>query len=478
MGKVILILFLAFWTLGAAAPPPYSPSMSQDEVFRLMWQRQLDKGDLSLAAAAPQSQKTEHDCTLTVVVEDGPREARYRHWCHTATETLRMDMPADYKPGQKNLQSGQKIKVRGKRNVDAIGQPTLELDGTDVQFLTVPAGNPQFSTIPNKTIVIAVSYADQPSPQTAAQLKPYYTNIVNPVAREMSQGLMYLVGIKSPSDPADFVDVTISLSSGGCDVFNIVQQAFSAAQAKGFGNGGDWYHRLVYHIPASPCGWSGVSTLGWYGGYSIINGQQDVPSGCRVVCHEVLGHAVAGHYHSHRHDLSSANCCYEEYGDWTDYMGSTDGVLNPWQRKVALWFDTPNTPQSQLVTATGDYTITSITEPGIIGARALRLQAPLKPDTEIWVSYNTAKGHYGQLGKPVGVYVHSGGTYGGSSYLLPPWPLDVGATFHSDVLNYGGVWITTKALSATTAQIHIDFAPPVVVVPPTSTPTFSVTVTK
>lgn len=430
------------------------------------------------AAASP---KTEHDCTLTVEVYDYPGRSDFKHWCHTTSETLEMKMPADYKPGQKNLKTGQKIKVRGKRNVDSAGRPTLELDGADVQYLTVPAGNPSYSTIPNDTIVIAVSFSNQPSPLTAAELKPYYVNTVNSVAREMSQGLMYLRGIKTPSDPADFVDVTIALPSGGCDVLTIVGQALTAAKAKGYTNGSDLYHRLVYHIPASPCGWSGLSTLGWYGGYSIINGQQDVsPTSvtCRVVCHEVLGHAVAGQYHSHSNTLNSVNCCIEEYGDSTDYMGASDGVLNPWQRKVALWFDGINLPGSHLVTIAGDYDIVGLTEPGTTGFKALRIPSPSDPNTELWVAYYTQKGHYGQIGKPAGVFIHSGGTVGGSSYLLAcrvdpgvVWPCGLGDTF-----NYllAPVSITVKALNATQAQIHVEFGAP----PPPPSTGLSFTVTK
>src|SRR5258706_8512176 len=100
-----------------------------------------------MGAAAPQSQKSEHDCTLTVEVYDhADGKAEYKHWCHTATETLRIELPADYKPGSKRLLTGQTLKVRGNRQVDG-NRPVLYLDTSDVQYLTVPAGNPQFSTI-------------------------------------------------------------------------------------------------------------------------------------------------------------------------------------------------------------------------------------------------------------------------------------------------------------------------------------------
>jgi hypothetical protein len=410
------------------------------------------------------------------VVEDGPKEAKYRHFCHTDKETLRIELPADYRPGSKNLQSGQKLKMRGNRQIEN-GQPVLYLDSTDVQYLTVPAGNPSFSTIVNKSLVMNVSYSNQPSPITSAAIKTYFANMMVPVLLEMSSGLAGTQGINNPQDPADIVDVTIPLASGGCDINTITNQAFQAAQAKGYGNGANQYHRLFYQIPASPCGFSGVATLGWYGGYIVINGQQDFPLGCRVWCHEGWGHSLGGQYHSHSNTLNSQSCCTEEYGDFTDYMGSTDGVLHPWQRQVAGWFNVPKTPTSIKVTQSGDYTINALTN-STINAKALEIVTS-DPNTSIYVSYYAQEGHYGQTGKPAGVYIHSGGTSGGCSYLLASsnnpdvvWPLAVGKTFSYP---YSPIYITNKSVSATQAVIHVDFIPPA---PPTSTPKFSVTVTK
>jgi Gametolysin peptidase M11 len=430
---------------------------------------------LLMGAAAP-NPKTEHDCTLTVTVEDGPKEAKYWHWCFDGKEQLRLQMPSTYKPGDKNLKNGTRVKVRGTHNVDQQGRPTLDLDGTDVQFLTVTPGNPAYTNRPNTLLVILVSYSNQPSPVFIPQLRDYYANMVNSVAREMSNGVMFLKGIKSPADAADFVDVTVSVASGGCDTFNINLQAAAAAKAQGFDINN--YDRHVFHIPASSCAFSGVSTLGGGGGgtFVFVNGQQDISGGCRVVCHELLGHNLAGQYHSHSNTLNSVNCCTEEYGDFTDYMGSTDGVLNPWQRKVAGWFDTLKTPQSTLVTQSGDYTITALTDLGSATFKALRIPVPNDPNTELWVSYNTQIGHYGQTGKAAGVYLHSGGTSGGSSYLIAAqfdpgvvWPLGLGKTFSYP---YAPIFITNKSVNATQVVINVTFTPPP---PPTSTPRFTVT---
>ena len=424
---------------------------------------------LLMGAAAPQSQKSEHDCTLTVEAHDYVDRVEYKHWCHTSTETLEMKLPADYKPGSKRLQTGHKIKVRGNRVIEN-KLPVLYLDGADVQYLTIPVANPQFAIGPQRTLVMVVSFAGRFNQQDEAFFKTYYRNTVDYVLRETSYNTTYLTPIHNLKDVADVVDVTIPYVDG-CDIFTITLQAQQAAQAKGYGAGADQYHRFSYHLPSPNCGnMRGIATVGWYGGYAVtvVTVQQD--DDCEVTCHELNGHNIGGLMHTNSNTLNSPNCCFEEYGG-NDFMGNRGGTLNPHQRMRAGWFNLPKTGFEQAITQSGDYQVESIALPAV-GKLPKTLSIPTNdPNTNLYVALTTPDGYNARMLRPPSVSIYSGSAYVSTFLactLAIKWTCDPGDTFS---YLYSPIFVTVKSIVGTVATVNVTFTPP----PPTSTPRFTVT---
>lgn len=393
-----------------------------------------------IALSASQSQKVNHDCILTVEIADRPEGAEHRYWCHGNGPTRRIKIPANFVHGK--FKTGDKVKVQGRDSIEQ-GQPIMEIDGvTDITPQAIIPADTQFTLIDNKTLVMNVSYSDVASSYTLQQVKDNFAQVVNPFFIAQSYGHMKLVGLHTPTAPADFADVKIDLASGGCDIFTTTSQAFQAAQTQGFGTGADQYNRFVYIIPNSPCGFSGVATVGWSGGYAVSNG--DLSISCRVICHE-LGHNL-GLYH--------ATCSGGEYCDYSDMMGNTSGVYGGSKRDQLGWVNTNGMPTIPLVTQAGDYTIKSL-EIGGIGQNGIKFIDPLKANTNFYVTYHAGDGW--STGKPVGVYVHESASDHASTSLIRD-RFAVGETFQADA--YTQLYVTVKSMTATQAVVGLSFSSP------------------
>jgi hypothetical protein len=310
------------------------------------------------AAATP---KIEIEGDLEVLAVDYPTRVEYLYSVKIKGQRHKLKMPASYKHGERNLLTGQKVKVRGKKS-GSVTAPLLEVESLEVLGL-VP-------TVPDATgaigvLVMNVSFPSRDTGYTLDQVRDYFRTTIDPFRRLNSAGVSWYRGSKTPNEPGDFVDTPISFDGNSCDVFQITDQAQNKALQLGYPtNMFGAYNRFFYLFPTIPgCVWHGLATVGGQGGFALSNGQLTR----RVISHE-LGHND-GLYHAHSESCNLyAGCGYAEYGDATDIMGNSDGpIINSFERERLNWWTVPTTTQP------GDYTLQAVNQ---LGATALKLAIP------------------------------------------------------------------------------------------------------
>jgi len=391
-----------------------------------------------MGAAAPSS---EIEGELEVIVKDFPTHAEHEYSVKDAKgQRHKLRMPASYRH-DKPLQSGQKVRVRGKRSKAIGGEFEVESFEVSASITVLP------NTVgPLPVLVMVVSYSNQQNGLSAVGAKDLYRTAIDPFMRTESSGLQWLVGDKTVSDPGDFTAVTIALASGGCDYNQITAQAREQARLQGYRtNIFDAYKSFVYFIPSSPCGWNGLATVGGTGGFAIANGEYT----CRVICHESLHNR--GLQHS-RAEPQCLNCGYSEYGDFTDVMGNTSGgIVGAYGRDRLGWVNQQNTPQVPTITQSSDYTIDALDTPGL-GVKGIKIGGAMDGTNPIflYVTYRQTRGQ---------VFVHRGSEFGSYGYLMGyintpdvgNWSLEPG-----EVFTLQGITIRTQSISGGTAVINVQ----------------------
>jgi len=412
-----------------------------------------------MGAAAPSS--TEIEGELQVIIKDYPTRAEYEYSVKDAKgQRHKLKMPASYKH-DKNLQSGQKVKVKGKRSRAIGGEFEVEALEVSEVIIALPAW---LTRAPNPTLVMCVSWPNQPAPCTAATAKTFFEQTINPFFIGQSQGAMRLVGIKDPTGPGDFVAVTVPDGTPVCD--GSLNAAMQAAKAQGYNTGFDpafpqGYFRFVYILPGQPCAWNGLGTVGWYGGFTIVNGEIS----CRVICHE-LGHNLGLAHSRSEQQCMGYGCPFSEYGDFTDIMGNTPGgIMGGYDRDRLGWVNQPNTPQIPTIAQSGDYTIEALDAPGS-GIKGIKIASTDPTDSAggivpqfVYVTLRQGRGQ---------VFVHRGYEYGSGGWLqgynngeTGNWSLEPGEVFqlaHAAWLPPPTIPISirTKSISGATAIISVQ----------------------
>lgn len=396
-------------------------------------------------AAAP---KLDIEGELEIVAIDYPDRAEYEyHVKDSKGQRHRIKMPASYKHDQQNLKSGKRVKVRGVKVKTPKSAISPETEALAVESIEVQSVIDPYSIGVNRVLVMVVSYSNQQNSTTAVQARELFRTVINPFFQQQSTSRLILTGNKNPNDPGDFVDTPIALGAGGCDTFTIQQQARDKASQLGYTNvGSDFpsYHRFVYLIPHSPCGWAGLGTVGWYGGFAIANGEYNH----RVISHE-LGHNL-GLWHSGCAGGGS------EYCDPMDVMGNQGGSMGAWNRERLGWLNHPGSPPVITVTASGDYSIRALDiQDG--AAKALKIA---KPDGVMTYYVTLRNGTGFSTGKPIGVFVHQGpsapGQVGPGQFVGGPW--DTQGLVINQPWQEGSVpiWLTLKSQTATDAVINVS----------------------
>lgn len=432
---------------------------------------------LLFMGAAANPPRVTLDCRLSITIEDHADHERIDHWCHTTTETFRVELPKDVKPGQLGQTTGRIIKITGEIRTETNSQGRTQraiypadFRDFDMSFLplmsdspmaasqvVVPSGNAPWNRGIDRVLVANVSYPGNPSQYTNQQIKDLFANKMTPLLNELSKGTAGMV--------VDVVDVTVPGTSN-CDVYTVMDAAQAVAEAKGFKDQlNPWApYRRAYSLPFSGCPYRGLASVGGSGGNFALFHNQLIMG---VTDHELFGHFRFGLYHEITNTWNSLNCCRSNYSGGPGFMGNQGGVLGPWHLKIAGFMDAPGMPSSFVVTQSGDYVINPITSM-TIDAKAAFIHTAVG---ELSVSYYRCEGHYATTGQPCDkIYLHL--SSGNATEVVAAsidgavvWPLEVGKTFHNDLI--GAIWITNKLVGAQ-AVINVAFAPPAPPVPPAS----------
>lgn len=408
-----------------------------------------------LAGAAPVP-KTDIEGDLEVIAIDYyPSRVEYEYHVKDIKGVRhRIKMPVSYKHGEGNLKSGHKVKARGTKVKTPKSALSPSTEALAIESLEVTAQ--AVTVIPNtlgvhKILVFSVNYSNQGGPTTPTSARSFMQGVIKPFYQESSYGRFGYGGSLGPTDVADFIEVTLSIPSGNCDVFAITEEARAQALKAGYPTdqypdfGFRGYHHFLYLIPYSPCGWAGLATLGGTGGFAIANGEISH----RVIDHE-LGHNL-GLYHS---GCASGFGGGSEYCDFMDVMGNSGNSMGAWNRERLGWLNGQGTPQLTNVTISGDFSI-----------RALNLQDNALKGLKIckddgfcyYVTYRNGVG-IDANSKPPGVYLHqgpSGSASQGPSQLFRMLPL--GEAWREQNVP---IWLTVKSCNDTDCVVAVALNSP------------------
>lgn len=254
---------------------------------------------------------------------------------------------------------------------------------------------------------------------------------------------------------------TIPAGSTTCDPDGWARAAKSAAQE---GRDLAAYDHFMYAFPATVCSWSGLAYLP--GTAAWINGVLQL----RTIAHE-FGHNLGIHHASSlscfesgsRVSLSaSPNCSSSEYGDPFDVMGSGTRHTNDFHKGQLGWM------AAQTVTESGTYTLYP-QEQGSIGPQLLRIPR----GSTGWYLYLEFRrpfsifDNFAATDPAVnGVSIRLAKDFSpiAQSYLVDATPktagyadaaLPVGQSLYDPV---GGLLITTKSVSSTSATVQVGLA--------------------
>ena len=191
----------------------------------------------------------------------------------------------------------------------------------------------------------------------------------------------------------------LPVSNKVCDLYAAGNAADQAATAAGINLSS--YTRIVYLFTQTPCGVSGMATVGGLPSRSYINGQFTADN----IAHEI-GHNF-GLYHSHALDCqgeSLGNTCSNiEYGDSYDTMGNPDfGHFNAFQKSRLGWVGQSAASPVTTATADGSYVI-GVYESANNEVKAVKIPRGINPltgnQTWFYVEYRQSVGFDSFLSK-------------------------------------------------------------------------------
>lgn len=356
------------------------------------------------------------------------------------------------------LKSGDKVKVTGK----AVDTVLWAADGANTQNLTVTStAVANDGTGTKAVLVIPVTFANNTSqPWPTSYIQEWIFTGAQGLASlytEGSYGKTTITGVVAP-----WVAIAANVGST-CDTGVWAQQADQAAQALGY-NLASYQHRMyvLNGVPLSVCNFGGRAYIP--GTQSWING---IYASYGTPAHELghnLGAMHAGFYNCGSEQISST-CSFDEYGDRTSKMGSTNNYqFHALHRNQFNWL--PSSSVSQ-VTTNGDYVIYGDYE----SASAPNILKISKPNTNesYYLSYRQAKGFDASMpaGETSGATIQIWSNTPGSAYtkLLTATP---GAANTDSALKDGGVFsdstngITVTQLShdAQSVKVRVAFSGP------------------
>jgi M6 family metalloprotease-like protein len=249
-----------------------------------------------------------------------------------------------------------------------------------------------------KTLVLLVNYLDDTSePVTVAQLQTAVFSQTDAFFRENSYGHTFLTGQVHGW-------FTLPITKGSVDPFREAEIAEQAATAAGIDV--TQFSRIVLYqtsgAGSAVGGFAGLGTVGGNPSYSWLTGAPVVA----LIAHE-LGHNF-GLMHANRFECGtgiavSATCPVVEYGDPYDTMGQSFTIggfpsphFNAFHKDQLGWLDNGVSPAITAVTASGSYTMGTMSMPDDGTAKALRIvrsnDAATGESTFLYVEHRTRTG--------------------------------------------------------------------------------------
>jgi hypothetical protein len=313
--------------------------------------RQLIRILLTLAlclAQLPESGFAQNDVlegTLEAEFEDYETYSILRHYLITPSNE-RLELKYPNKKHQRELRTGTRIQVRGRR----AGREIMLADGfsTPVDILAVAD---EAAPIELQALVILVNFADDTrQPFTPAFADSLMFGTVNQYYQEASFNQHSLNGQTTPW-------MTLAISgTQKCDSVAITNSARAAATAAGYNL--SLYSRHMIAFPQQSClPWAGLGNVGGNPSRSLINGSFVL----RTVAHELghnngLSHAKALNCNGVTLLNDTSSCTVVEYGDPWDIMGVPGRVahFNAAYKQKLGWLSAQN------VTTSGSYDINPI----------------------------------------------------------------------------------------------------------------------
>lgn len=271
---------------------------------------------------------------VEVLIED------YAEYAHVRYHVNGREIVFKGKGKHDQLQSGQRIKVKGKKKGEALVEAELE----EVLALEVePAPTCTYKTCGEQSLlIVSVQLIGQTSSISRASIEAFFRPdaIIDRQLRTTSFGQSwYNTKVVGP--------YKIAVGTSTCAYSNIANLGLSAAQAAGIDINA--YSRKAFIFPKiSACSWLGMSYVGsltYNTTRTWINGTYNYTNGSALWGHE-LGHAL-GLRHTHSWDCTgvlTGSCVRNEYGLEIDMMGRGSATYSARGREVLGWWRAEEMP--------------------------------------------------------------------------------------------------------------------------------------